>query len=59
MAERDRGKEGFAPLFSFAGEMNEDVVDRCKELMQNDKPTKDVDVLRLDRPVAEREEQRK
>jgi len=59
MGERDRGEEGFAPLFSFAGEMNEDVMDRCKELMQNDKPTKDVDVLRLDRPVAEREEQRK
>ena len=59
MGERDRGEEGFAPLFSFAGEMNEDVMNRCKELMQNDKPTKDVDVLRLDRPVAEREEQRK
>ena len=59
MEDRDRGEEGFAPLFSFAGEMNEDVMDRCKELMQNDKPTKDVDVLRLDRPVAEREEQRK
>ena len=59
MGERDRGEEGFAPLFSFAGEMNEDVMDRCKELMQNDKPTKDVDVLRLDRPVAERDEQRK
>ena len=59
MGDRDRGEGGFAPLFSFAGEMNEDVMDRCKELMQNDKPTKDVDVLRLDRPVAEREEQRK
>ena len=59
MGERDRGEDGFAPLFSFAGEMNEDVMDRCKELMQNDKPTIDVDVLRLDRPVAERDEQRK
>jgi hypothetical protein len=59
MGDRDRGEDGFAPLFSFAGEMNEDVMDRCKELMQNDKPTIDVDVLRLDRPVAERDEQRK
>lgn len=59
MGDRDRGEEGFAPLFSFAGEMNEDVMNRCKELMQNDKPTIDVDVLRLDRPVAERDEQRK
>ncbi len=59
MGDRDRGEGGFAPLFSFAGEMDEGIMDRCKELMQNDKPTIDVDVLRLDRPVAERDEQRK
>ncbi len=59
MGDRDRGGEGFAPLFSFAGEMNEDVMEGCKELMQNDKPTIDVDVLRLDRPVAERDKQQK
>nr|AIF02446.1 hypothetical protein [uncultured marine group II/III euryarchaeote KM3_157_B03] len=59
MGDRDRGERGFAPLFSFAGEMDEGIMDRCKELMQNDKPTIDVDVLRLDRPVAERDERRK
>lgn len=58
MGDRDRGEEGFAPLFSFAGEMNEDVMDRCRELMQNDKKTIDVDVLRTDRPPAERDTQR-
>ncbi|HIG20675.1 MAG TPA: hypothetical protein EYQ78_07965 [Candidatus Poseidoniales archaeon] len=58
MGDRDRGEEGFAPLFSFAGEMNEDVMDRCRELMQNDKTTIDVDVLRIGRPLAERDAQR-
>ena len=58
MGDRDRGEDGFAPLFSFAGEMDEGVMDRCRELMQNDKPTIDVDVLRINRPVAERDAQR-
>ena len=58
MDDRDRGENGFAPLFSFAGEMDEDVMDRCRELMQSDKRTIDVDALRIDRPLAERDAQR-
>jgi hypothetical protein len=58
MDDRDRDEERFAPLFSFAGEMNEDIMGRCQELMQSDKRTIDVDVLRIDHPPAERDAQR-
>lgn len=58
MDDRDRDEERFAPLFSFADEMDEGVMERCRELMQSDKGTIDVDVLRIDRPLAEREAQR-
>lgn len=58
MGDRDRGEGDFSPLFSFAGEMDEGVMERCRELMQNDRPTFDVDVLRMDHPLAERDAQR-
>tara|TARA_B110000116_G_scaffold46389_1_gene38559 strand:+ start:983 stop:1927 length:945 start_codon:yes stop_codon:yes gene_type:complete len=58
MDDRDRDEERFAPLFSFAGEMNEDIMERCQVLMKSDKRTIDVDVLRIDRPLAERDAQR-
>ena len=58
MGDRDRGEHGFSPLFSFAGEMDEGVMEQCRELMQSDKRTIDVDVLRIDHPLAERDAQR-
>lgn len=58
MGDRDRGEHGFSPLFSFAGEMDEGVMERCRELMPSDKRTIDVDVLRIDHPLAERDAQR-
>jgi hypothetical protein len=58
MGDRDRGEGDFSPLFSFAGEMDEGVMERCRELMQSDKRTIDVDVLRIDHPLAERNAQR-
>ena len=58
MGDRDKGEEVFAPLFSFAGEIDEGVMDRCRELMQNDKPTIDVDILRIDRTAAEHDAKR-
>ncbi|HIO57126.1 MAG TPA: hypothetical protein EYN30_00405 [Candidatus Poseidoniales archaeon] len=59
MGDRDRGEHGFSPLFSFAGEMDEGVMEQCRELMQSDKRTIDVDVLRIDHPLAERDGQHK
>jgi hypothetical protein len=57
MGDRDRGEGDFSPLFSFAGEMDEGVMERCRELMQSDKRTIDFDVLRIDHPLAERDGQ--
>ncbi|HIG20259.1 MAG TPA: hypothetical protein EYQ78_05765 [Candidatus Poseidoniales archaeon] len=56
MGDRDRGEGEFSPLFSFAGEMDEGVMERCLELMQSDKRTIDVDVLRVGHPLTERDE---
>ncbi len=55
MGDRDRGEGEFAPLFSLAGGMDDGVYERCSDLMGTDKPTVTVDVLRIDRPDAERD----